>query len=297
MPTAHVQDVDRDVDEDQFPVIGSSRVTPQTSASDKQHQHIAFVLCGALAREVRAIVQRHGWDVRLFGVTALDHLHPERIGPDVERRLRELIPQYERVVVVYGDCGSGGQLDQVLARYHVPRIAGPHCYEMYAGKQFEALITEEPGTFFLTDFLVRSFNGTVVKGLGIDRFPELKPLYFGNYTRLVYLAQDADEHVIAKAHEISEWLHLPLDVHRTGFGLLETRLVALMAEIWDERYQPILPPIDMEDCNGNVSNPVLARHSRSSARDRRRRTAECTPTGSLSGGSGSSRVDGRADRC
>src|SRR5919199_60664 len=100
-----------------------------------QPAKIAFVVCGALAREVIAIA----------------------------RRLRELIPQFERVVVVYGDCGTAGRLDKLLERYNVPRIAGPHCYEMYGGATFESRMAEEPGTFFLTDFLVRSFEGTVVK--------------------------------------------------------------------------------------------------------------------------------------
>src|SRR5436853_1125845 len=132
---------------------------------------VAFVLCGALAREVIAIARRHGWDVALFGIAASDHMVPARIGPDVERRLRELIPRFERVVVVYGDCGTRGRLDEVLQRYNVPRIAGPHCYEMYGGATLEGCLDEQPGTFFLTDFLVRSFEGSMLKGLGLDRFP------------------------------------------------------------------------------------------------------------------------------
>jgi hypothetical protein len=202
---------------------------------------VAFVLCGALAREVIAIAKRHTWDVELFGVAALDHLFPERIAPDVERRLRELIPRFERIVVVYGDCGTRGGLDEVLARYNVPRIAGPHCYEMYGGGTFETLIGESPGTFFLTDFLVRGFEGTVLKGLGLDRFPQLKDVYFGNYTRLVYLAQQHDPELIAKAQAIAEALGLPLEVRQTGYGLLEQRLIELMAEIHDDRHRPVLP--------------------------------------------------------
>jgi hypothetical protein len=202
---------------------------------------VAFVLCGALAREVIAIAQRHAWDVALFGVAVKDHMMPIRIAPDVERRLRELIPQFERVVVVYGDCGSSGRLDEVLERYNVPRIAGPHCYEMYGGATFESLMAEQPGTFFLTDFLVRGFEGTVLKGLGIDRFPELKDVYFANYTRLVYLVQQEDQALVAKATTIAGALGLPLELRRTGYGLLETRLAELMAGIHHERYRPTLP--------------------------------------------------------
>jgi hypothetical protein len=204
-------------------------------------QPIAFVLCGALAREVIAIVKRHGWNVELFGVAALDHMFPVRIAPDVERRLRELIPRFERIVVVYGDCGTAGRLDELLELYNVPRIAGPHCYEMYGGASFDAIMDQQPGTFFLTDFLVRGFEGTVWKGLGLDRFPELKETYFANYTQLVYLVQQDDPALLAKASTIAATLGLPLELRRTGYGQLEARLVELMAEIYDERYRPSLP--------------------------------------------------------
>jgi Protein of unknown function (DUF1638) len=204
---------------------------------------VAFVLCGALAREVIAITNRHNWDVALFGVAALDHMFPVRIAPDVERRLRELIPRFDRVVVVYGDCGTAGQLDELLERYNVPRIAGPHCYEMYGGAAFDALMDEQPGTFFLTDFLVRGFEGTVWKGLGLDRFPELKQTYFANYARLVYLVQQDDPALLEKATTIADALGLPLELRRTGYGQLEARLVELMAEIHQEQYRPSLPEV------------------------------------------------------
>jgi hypothetical protein len=221
-----------------------SETEPQTQQT--LSPQVAFVLCGALAREVIAIAKRHLWEVALFGVTAQDHMAPIRIAPDVERRLRELIPRFARVVVVYGDCGTSGQLDDVLERYNVPRIAGPHCYEMYGGATFETSMAEQPGTFFLTDFLVRGFEGTVLKGLGLDRFPELRDVYFANYTRLVYLVQQEDPALIDKAHAISGALGLPLEVRQTGYGLLEARLAALMAEIHEQRYQPIMaaPPAD-----------------------------------------------------
>jgi hypothetical protein len=199
---------------------------------------VAFVLCGALAREVIAISRRRGWDVALFGVAASDHMLPARIAPDVERRLCELIPRFERIVVVYGDCGTSGQLDEVLDRYNVPRIAGPHCYEMYGGAAFDAQMAQDPGVFFLTDFLVRGFEGTILKGLGLDRFPELRDVYFANYNRLVYLVQNEDPALLEKAQSIASTLGLPLELQRTGYGLLEQRLAALMAEIEHERYRP-----------------------------------------------------------
>lgn len=208
------------------------------SARSVQSTQVAFVLCGALAREVIDIARRHSWNVSCYGVDAQAHMRPERIAPLVERKLRELIPRFDRVVVVYGDCGTGGALDDVLRRYNVPRIAGPHCYEMYAGAAFDAIMDDEPGTFFLTDFLLRGFDGLVWKGLGLDRFPELKETYFANYRRVVYLVQRNDDHLAAKARAVAEQLGLPLEIRHTGYGALETRLVTLMGEIADERYRP-----------------------------------------------------------
>jgi hypothetical protein len=188
----------------------------------------AFIICGALAREVLDIIERHGWEADVVGVSALHHLFPERIAPDVEKRILALREQYARLIVVYGDCGTRGALDEVLTHHRIERVAGPHCYEMYSGAAFEALMEEEPGTFFLTDFLTRSFHGAVVKGLGLDQFPHLKGTYFGNYRRVVYLAQTDDPVLREKAQEVADYLDLPLEVRYTGYGWLEKRLVALM---------------------------------------------------------------------
>lgn len=188
-----------------------------------------LIICGALGREVVDIVRQRGWDAQVIGVTALDHLYPERIAPDVERRIQALRRQYERLIVVYGDCGSGGMLDRMLARYpEIERIAGPHCYEMYAGEQFDRMMAEQPGTYFLTDFMVRAFRGAILKGMGLDRFPELAGEYFRNYKRVVYLAQTDDPEYRKKAQVIADYLGLPLEVRLTGYGALESRLAALM---------------------------------------------------------------------
>lgn len=199
---------------------------------------VAFVLCGALGREVIAIAKQHGWDVSFHGVDAQAHMRPERIAPLVERKLVELIPQADRVIVVYGDCGSRGALDEVLAKYNVPRLSGPHCYAWYGGASFDALMNEEPGTFFLTDFLLRGFDGLVWKGLGLDRFPQLKNDYFAHYKRLVYLAQREDDDLLRRAQDMSARLNLPLEVHHTGYADLETQLVALMRDIGAAQYAP-----------------------------------------------------------
>lgn len=188
----------------------------------------AFIMCGALAREVLDIIDRHGWDADVVGVPAIDHMHPERIAPDVEKRFLELRDEYDRVVVVFGDCGSRGAVDALLEKYGLERVDGPHCYEMYGGDAFHELMEEEPGTFFLTDFLVRGFRGTILKGLGLDRFPQLKEDYFRNYKRLVYLEQVENAELRERALQIADYLELPLEIRHTGYGLLEERLVALM---------------------------------------------------------------------
>jgi hypothetical protein len=211
---------------------------------------------------VIAITERRGWDVSLFGVAALNHMRPERIAPGVEQHLRELIPRFWRVAVVYGDCGAGSALDGMLARYNVPRIAGPHCYEMYAGPSFDALMAQEPGTFFLTDFLVRGFEGTVWKGLGLDRFPELRDSYFGAYRRAVYLVQREDPALLAQAHTVAGRLGLPLEIRHTGYGMLEERLAALLAEIHEARYAPVLPPEPVLAPEAAGSDPRRARRAR-----------------------------------
>jgi hypothetical protein len=213
------------------------------SRSSNNGAKTAFIICGALAREVLAIIERHDWDAEVVGVPAIDHLYPERIAPDVEKRFLELRQQFQRIIVVFGDCGSGGALDHLLDRYGLERVDGPHCYEMYAGQGFHELMAEEPGTFFLTDFLVRAFRGTILKGLGLDRFPQLKDDYFRNYERLVYLVQIEDPGLIKKAGEIAAYLELPLEIRHTGFGLLEERLVNLMSQEESLTHEPREPRV------------------------------------------------------
>jgi hypothetical protein len=189
---------------------------------------IALLICGALGKEVKTIVDQHGWDVDIYGVPAMLHFYPKKIVEAVDRKLDELSAVYRRVVVVYGDCGTAGALEPVLERHGAVRVRGPHCYEMFAGDDFDAITVERPATFFLTDWLVRNFERAVVRGLGLDRYPELKPVYFRNYTDLLYLAQFSDPRLVAKAQEISQYLGLPLEVRSVGFGQLEARLAELV---------------------------------------------------------------------
>ncbi len=201
------------------------------SPEEERPNRTLFIICGALAREVLAIVERHGWTADVAGVSALDHMFPERIAPDVEKVFLRLRDQYKRVIVVFGDCGSRGALDALLEKHQIERVAGPHCYEMYAGQGFHEMMDEEPGTFFLTDFLVRGFRGTIMKGLGLDRFPQLKEDYFRHYKRLVYLVQHQEPELLERAEKISDYLELPLEIRYTEYGQLEQRLVEMMVEV------------------------------------------------------------------
>ncbi len=192
---------------------------------------MALLICGALGKEVKAIVDGHGWEVDVYGVPAMHHFYPKKIVEAVDRRLAELAPRYGQVVVVYGDCGTAGALEPILARYGSVQLRGPHCYEMFAGADFDRIVDERPATFFLTDWLVRNFERAVVRGLGIDRYPELKAVYFRNYTDLLYLAQFPDERLVENAREIADYLGLPLEVRPTGLGALETRLAELVEAV------------------------------------------------------------------
>ncbi len=191
----------------------------------------ALLICGALGPEVKAIADRRHWDVEVHGLSAYLHLYPARIVSEVDRRLQELSERHQRVVVVYGDCGTAGRLDPVLERHGAVRVAGPHCYEMFAGgAAFERLAEERPATYFLTDWLVRNFDRAVVRGLGLDRHPDLKEIYFGNYEQVLYLRQAPLARLLERAREIASYLGLPLEVTEAGLGELETRLAALVED-------------------------------------------------------------------
>jgi hypothetical protein len=189
----------------------------------------ALLICGALGKEVKTIVDQHGWDVDIYGVPAMHHFYPKKIVEAVGRRLEELAARYARIVVVYGDCGTAGALEPILERHKAIGLRGPHCYEMFAGAmEFERLSEEQPATFFLTDWLVRNFERAVLRGLGLDRYPDLKPTYFQHYTHLLYLAQFPTEGLREKALEIAAYLELPLEVRAVGLGELESRLTELV---------------------------------------------------------------------
>jgi hypothetical protein len=181
-----------------------------------------LIACGALAREVVALKQAHGWQTMdVTCLPAIWHNRPEKIPEGVRRKIRAGRKTHERIFVAYGDCGTGGVLDKVLAEEGVERIDGPHCYQFYMGtKDFEALMEREPTTFFLTDYLARHFDRLIIQGLGLDRHPELRDDYFGNYRKLVYLAQIEDPNLKAKAKQAARRLGLEFDYRLTAYGEL-----------------------------------------------------------------------------
>jgi hypothetical protein len=192
---------------------------------------VLLLACGALAREVIALRERHGWPADIYCVPALLHNTPGRITPAVEKRIADVRDQYQRIIVVYGDCGTSGALDAALDRLGVERVAGPHCFEQYGGEIHDQMMRDAPGTYFLTDFLVRHFVQLVWRGLGLDRYPQLRDDYFGHYTQIVYFAQTQDDHLLQRAYQAAELLNLPLRVEYVGYGALETRLLALLDNV------------------------------------------------------------------
>lgn len=184
------------------------------------------IACGALAREIAALRKANGWSA--LDVACLPpelHNRPERIAGAVRAKIREHRADYDAIFVAYGDCGTGGALDAVLAEEGAERIPGAHCYEFFAGPADFALLADaEPGTFYLTDFLLRHFERLVIEALGIDRHPELKDTYFGNYRRLVYLAQAPKPDAEAAARAVADRLGLELVVRQTGYGDLGSSL-------------------------------------------------------------------------
>jgi Protein of unknown function (DUF1638) len=171
---------------------------------------VLVIACGAIARELVRIRDLNGWHhVEFQCLPAGLHNRPEKIPAAVLEMIEARRDDYARVFVGYADCGTGGLLDKALQGTGVERIPGAHCYEFFAGSaEFSRLAEEEPGSFYLTDFLVRHFERLVVRGLGLDREPALLPVYFGNYRRVVYLAQTADDELQSLARQHAEFLGL-----------------------------------------------------------------------------------------
>jgi Protein of unknown function (DUF1638) len=187
------------------------------------------VACGALAGHIRDIARRRGWPLQVHALPAALHNRPDRIAPAVADLAGALQARGLRVAVGYADCGSYGALDEACARLGISRLRGLHCYDVLGGaSRIRALLARQPGTYLLTDYLVASFDRTVVRGLGLDRHPELWPDYFGHYRRIVWLATDRDPELARQAAAIAVRFGLPLRVIDVGVAGLERELDLLL---------------------------------------------------------------------
>lgn len=196
---------------------------------------ILVITCAAVAREVNDIKKLSHWSqMDLQAISADLHATPEKIPQAVADEIDKARSQYEHIFVAYGDCGTSGELDRVLEARGISRIPGAHCYDFLAGMEtYEKFQDDEPGTFYLTDFLARHFDRLVYKMLGLDRHPDLLPLYFGNYTRLIYLAQTDSDEITEMARSAADRLGLRFERVFTGTGEMVPALDAAMQKaLW-----------------------------------------------------------------
>ena len=193
-------------------------------------KEILIIGCGAIAHEVREIIELNNWDnVRLQCLNADLHNTPKILPAKIKESIDSNINDYSKIFLAYADCGTGGLIDLILKDYDIERLDGAHCYEFYSGSSvFEELSEKEIGTFYLTDFLVKNFDRLVIDGLGIQKYPALKEDYFKNYKNVVYLAQKQDNVLESKARECADFLNLEFSALFTGLNNLENQLSKAM---------------------------------------------------------------------
>ena len=211
--------------------MSSSPTAPSstTASSTSSGSRTALIACGAIAQPCKEIVDRNDWPVDVHPLPPLLHNQPQLIAGEVRRLAADLASSYDSVAVGYADCGTYGALDSVCDELGLARLPGLHCYDVFAGpSRLEQFFTDQPGTYVLTDFLVRSFARTVVQELGLDRYPDLRDTYFGHYTRVVWLAQQPDAELRALAEGAAARIGLPLTVVETGDARLESALGDLL---------------------------------------------------------------------
>jgi len=198
---------------------------PSLERSNREKVHV--IACGALAREILAVCEQHGLHhVDIQCLPAIWHAYPQKIVPGLEKAVAEARANgFERIFFAYADCGTGGDIDRLCEREGIGRIAGPHCYSFFSGNAaFDAKADDDVLSFFLTDFLARQFDAFVIEPLGLDRHPQLKDMYFGNYRKLVYLSQEEDTALQEKAKAAADYLGLTYEYRFTGYGDLAPSL-------------------------------------------------------------------------
>ncbi len=191
---------------------------------------IGIIACGALATHIDSIVKENALDVTIYPLPPLLHNHPEKIAGQVDLLLNQILGKHSKCAVAYADCGTYGALDVVLQKYKVSRLTGNHCYDIFAGKAtIENLMANSAGTYFLTDYLVKSFNRSVMIELGLDRRPELRDDYFKNYSKVIWLAQSPTAELEIAANAAADLLGLPLEIRKVGEQGLAKQILALVA--------------------------------------------------------------------
>jgi Protein of unknown function (DUF1638) len=207
-----------------------------SSPAEPARPALAVIACGALGGHIRDIAAKRGWDIEIRTLPSILHNSPRQIAPLAEQLVIELQRQGRIVALAYADCGTYGALDELCERRGLRRLPGLHCYDVFAGpERIEATLAREPGTYLLTDFLVRSFRFSVIEPLGLDRHPELWPDYFGHYRRIVWLAQEREPALAAEAERIAGLFGLPLSIIDTGNERLERGVRELLADDADRR--------------------------------------------------------------
>ncbi len=196
---------------------------------------VLVIACGALAREINELKKLNGWEhLHMQCIDARLHLRPELIPDRLRDKIRENKDRYDHIYIAYADCGTAGGIDRVIEEEGVERLPGAHCYQWFAGTdRFTAMSDEEPGTFYLTDFLAHHFNRLVIRPLKLDQHPELRDAYFGNYRRLVFLSQTKDRGLLQAAKDGASMLGLEFEHVHCGYGELETMLSAQL-EKWGD---------------------------------------------------------------
>ena len=191
---------------------------------------IGIVACGALATHIGDIAADADLDLIIYPLPPLLHNHPEKIAGEVDALLSEIKEKHSKCAVAYADCGTYGALDTVIARHGVQRLGGNHCYDIFAGSsEIERLMAEDAGTYFLTDFLVKSFHRSVIVELGLDKYPHLRDDYFRNYSRLVWLAQRPTVELEQAATDAAKEIGLPLEKQIVGYKGLRKQLEVLIS--------------------------------------------------------------------
>ncbi len=206
--------------------ISDTELTENGLAPTGEKGRVLVIACGALAREILAVTKHNNWvHMDLTCLPAILHNHPEKICDAVAQAVAKHRENYQEIYVAYADCGTGGQLFDLCKKLGVNMVQGPHCYSFFEGNEAFAIRTEDEfDAFFLTDFLVRQFDAFVWKPLGLDRHPELRDMYFGNYKKLIYQAQTDAPELDAKAQDCARRLGLEYERKFTGYGDLETTL-------------------------------------------------------------------------